>query len=108
MAEPRDLPDIERLEDAGLLQRPANEIDLDGAFGIVEDDGQYSNSEIGLMRTPSSKTRPMTHRNSSRRACGDAHARESLARDRHFRVKGSVVGGRQVLGKRKWRLATGS
>jgi segregation and condensation protein B len=33
----RDLPDIERLEDAGLLQRPANEIDLDGVLGIRAD-----------------------------------------------------------------------
>jgi hypothetical protein len=40
LANLRDLPDIERLEDAGLLQRPANEIDLDGALGLVEDDGQ--------------------------------------------------------------------
>jgi segregation and condensation protein B len=37
LASLRDLPDIERLEDAGLLQRPANEIDLDGALGIRED-----------------------------------------------------------------------
>jgi len=28
LASLRDLPDIERLEDAGLLQRPANEVDL--------------------------------------------------------------------------------
>jgi hypothetical protein len=40
LANLRDLPDIERLEDAGLLQRPANETDLDGALGLVEDDGQ--------------------------------------------------------------------
>jgi segregation and condensation protein B len=37
LASLRDLPDIERLEDAGLLQRPANEIDLDGVLGIRED-----------------------------------------------------------------------
>jgi hypothetical protein len=36
----RDLPDIERLEDEGLLRRPQSEIDLDGALGLVEDDGQ--------------------------------------------------------------------
>ena len=36
----RDLPDIERLEDEGLLQRPRSDIDLDGALGLVEDDGQ--------------------------------------------------------------------
>ena len=29
----RDLPDIERLEDEGLLQRPRSDIDLDGALG---------------------------------------------------------------------------
>jgi len=37
LASLRELPDIEKLEDAGLLQRPANEIDLDGALGIRED-----------------------------------------------------------------------
>jgi hypothetical protein len=37
LASPRDLPDIESLEDAGLPRRPANEIDLDGALGIRED-----------------------------------------------------------------------
>ena len=36
----RDLPDIERLEDEGLLRRPRSDIDLDGALGLVEDDGQ--------------------------------------------------------------------
>ncbi len=36
----RDLPDLERLEDEGLLQRPRSDIDLDGALGLVEDDGQ--------------------------------------------------------------------
>jgi hypothetical protein len=36
----RDLPDIERLEDEGLLRRPDSDIDLDGALGLVEDDGQ--------------------------------------------------------------------
>jgi segregation and condensation protein B len=37
LASLRELPDIEKLEDAGLLQLPANEIDLDGALGIRED-----------------------------------------------------------------------
>ena len=32
----RDLPDIEKLEDAGLTQRSASEADLDGALGIQE------------------------------------------------------------------------
>ncbi len=33
----RDLPDIEKLEDAGLLQRPANVTDLDGLFGLGDE-----------------------------------------------------------------------
>lgn len=37
MADLRGLPDIERLEDGGLLQRPATEVDLDGVRGIGED-----------------------------------------------------------------------
>ena len=32
----RDLPDMESLEDAGLLERPVNETELDGALGIPE------------------------------------------------------------------------
>ena len=42
----RDLPDIERLEDEGLLQRPQSDIDLDGALGLVEDDGQIFEREL--------------------------------------------------------------
>ena len=38
----RDLPDLDRLEDEGLLQRPQSDIDLDGALGLVEDDGKFS------------------------------------------------------------------
>ncbi len=34
----RDLPDIERLEDEGLLSRPQSETDIDGAVGLVRDD----------------------------------------------------------------------
>jgi hypothetical protein len=34
LASLRDLPDIEKLEDAGLLQRPASETDLDGVLGL--------------------------------------------------------------------------
>jgi chromosome segregation and condensation protein ScpB len=37
LASLRDLPDIEKLEDAGLLQRPGTEPDLDGVLGIRED-----------------------------------------------------------------------
>ena len=34
----RDLPNIERLEDEGLLQRPERDVDLDGALGVSGDD----------------------------------------------------------------------
>ena len=37
LASLRDLPDIERLEDAGLLQRPANVTDLDGVLGLDDE-----------------------------------------------------------------------
>ncbi len=42
----RDLPDLERLEDEGLLRRPQSDIDLDGALGLVEDDGQVFEREM--------------------------------------------------------------
>ena len=42
----RDLPDIERLEDEGLLQRPQSDIDLDGALGFVGDDGEIFEREL--------------------------------------------------------------
>src|SRR5208337_3146029 len=42
----RDLPDLERLEDEGLLQRPQSDIDLDGALGLVEDDGHVFEREM--------------------------------------------------------------
>ncbi|MBM3553646.1 MAG: SMC-Scp complex subunit ScpB [Alphaproteobacteria bacterium] len=38
LASLRDLPDIEKLEDAGLLQRSASEIELDGMFGVEDED----------------------------------------------------------------------
>jgi len=47
LASLRDLPDIERLEDAGLSQRPANEIDLDGVLGIRDDDAELVNEMEG-------------------------------------------------------------
>ena len=40
LASLRDLPDIERLEDEGLLRRPHSNIDLDGALGILGEDNQ--------------------------------------------------------------------
>nr|WP_245257253.1 SMC-Scp complex subunit ScpB [Methylocystis rosea] len=42
----RDLPDIEKLEDAGLLQRPAVEIELDGVFGIGDEDAVEGADEL--------------------------------------------------------------
>ena len=41
----RDLPDLERLEDEGLLQRPQSDMDLNGVLGLVEDDGQVFERE---------------------------------------------------------------
>ena len=39
------MPDIERLEDEGLLQRPQSDIDLDGALGILgEDDPLFADA----------------------------------------------------------------
>ncbi len=37
LASLRELPDIEKLEDAGLLQRPANVADLDGVLGLGDE-----------------------------------------------------------------------
>ena len=42
-----DLPDIERLEHAGLLQRPEPEIEIDGALGIRDDDAELVNEVEG-------------------------------------------------------------
>jgi segregation and condensation protein B len=36
----RDLPDIEKLEDAGLLRRSANEIELDGLLRLGDEDAE--------------------------------------------------------------------
>ena len=36
LASLRELPDIEKLEDAGLLRRPASAVDLDGVLGLCE------------------------------------------------------------------------
>jgi segregation and condensation protein B len=35
----RDLPDIERMEEEGLLQSPQADIELDAALGLVDDEG---------------------------------------------------------------------
>ena len=42
----RDLPDIEKLEDAGLLQRSVDAIELDGVFGIEEEDAVEPEEEV--------------------------------------------------------------
>jgi hypothetical protein len=42
----RDLPDVERLEDEGLLLRPQSEIDIDDALGLIEDDGEIFEREM--------------------------------------------------------------
>jgi segregation and condensation protein B len=41
----RDLPDIERLEDEGLLATSRPEIEIDGALGIREDDAELMDEE---------------------------------------------------------------
>jgi hypothetical protein len=41
LASLRHLPDIERLEDEGLLQRPQSDIDLDGALGILGEENTF-------------------------------------------------------------------
>jgi segregation and condensation protein B len=38
LASPRDPPDIEKVEDAGLLKRPTTGFDLDGVLGISDED----------------------------------------------------------------------
>ena len=45
LASLRHLPDIERLEDEGLLQRPQSDIGLDGALGILgEEDPLFADA----------------------------------------------------------------
>jgi len=48
LASLRDLPDIERLEDEGLLQRPRSDLDIDGALGISSDDDQLFEDAMEL------------------------------------------------------------
>ena len=54
LASLRHLPDIERLEEEGLLQRPQPDIDLDDALGILgeddpvfEDDMEFDEADEG-------------------------------------------------------------
>jgi segregation and condensation protein B len=43
----RDLPDIEKLEEEGLLQRPQTEAELDGAFGLSDvDSSEFDDAEL--------------------------------------------------------------
>ena len=46
----RDLPDIEQLEDAGLLERPPTSEDLDCMLGLREDEAPFEDeaNEIGI------------------------------------------------------------
>jgi chromosome segregation and condensation protein ScpB len=48
LASLRDLPDLERLEDEGLLQRPRSYGDLDGVLGLPIDDERIFEEELGL------------------------------------------------------------
>jgi chromosome segregation and condensation protein ScpB len=42
----RELPDTERLEDAGLLERPASSEDLDGMLGLGEEGAPFEDETI--------------------------------------------------------------
>ena len=46
LASLRDLPDIERLEDAGLLARPPTSEDLDGVLGLREEEAPFEDEAI--------------------------------------------------------------
>ena len=49
----RDLPDIEKLEDAGLLQRPTSEADLDGVLGLRKEDAEQLHETADAWDEPS-------------------------------------------------------
>jgi segregation and condensation protein B len=44
----RELPDLERLEDEGLLQRPRSDADLDGVLGLFEEDAPVSEDDLAF------------------------------------------------------------
>ena len=44
LASLRDLPDIEKLEDAGLLTPPSSDGDLDGVLGLNDDGGDEADA----------------------------------------------------------------
>jgi chromosome segregation and condensation protein ScpB len=46
LASLRDLPDIEQLEDAGLLERPPTSDDLDGMLGLREEEAPFEDEAI--------------------------------------------------------------
>ena len=48
LASLRHLPDIERLAEEGLLQRPQSDVDLDGALGILGEEEQLFADAMGF------------------------------------------------------------
>lgn len=50
LASLRDLPDVERLEDAGLLERPPSPAELDGVLGLREEEASFEDeaNETGI------------------------------------------------------------
>jgi segregation and condensation protein B len=46
LASLRDLPDVEQLEDAGLLERPPSPDDLDGMLGLREEEAPFEDETI--------------------------------------------------------------
>jgi putative transcriptional regulator (Ypuh-like) len=51
LASLRHLPDIERLEEEGVLQKPRSDIDLDGALGILGEDDPVFEDELEFEET---------------------------------------------------------
>jgi len=53
LASLRDLPDVERLEDEGLLQKPQEDIELNGALGLgggdrsFDEDVEFDEADLG-------------------------------------------------------------
>ena len=52
LASVRDLPDIEKLEDAGLLTRPSSESDLNGVLGLNEEVGDETDEAVEALNEP--------------------------------------------------------
>ncbi|WP_292528896.1 hypothetical protein [Methylocystis sp.] len=49
----RNPPDIEKLEDAGLLQQPTPEADLDGVLGLRKEDAEQLHETADAWDEPS-------------------------------------------------------